>query len=114
MKIKGNLTDEANRLSSWVGKNCCTWKGVGCSYKTGHVVKLDLRNPIPAVVGTLLSGQVSPSLLDLNHLHYLDLSMNNMQISISLGSLKSLRYLDLSWSIFDATIPHNLGNLSRL
>ncbi|GMP93170.1 hypothetical protein CsSME_00043120 [Camellia sinensis var. sinensis] len=114
MKIKGNFTDEANRLSSWVGKNCCTWKGVGCSHKTGHVVKLDLRNPIPAAVGTLLSGQVSPSLLDLNHLHYLDLSMNNMQISISLGSLKSLRYLDLSWSIFDATIPHNLGNLSRL
>ncbi|GMP93171.1 hypothetical protein CsSME_00043120 [Camellia sinensis var. sinensis] len=85
MKIKGNFTDEANRLSSWVGKNCCTWKGVGCSHKTGHVVKLDLRNPIPAAVGTLLSG-----------------------------SLKSLRYLDLSWSIFDATIPHNLGNLSRL
>ncbi|KAI7994573.1 Receptor-like protein 34 [Camellia lanceoleosa] len=114
MKIKGNLTDEANRLSSWVGKNCCTWKGVGCSHKTGHVVKLDLRNPIPATVGTLLSGQVSPSLLDLNHLHYLDLSMNDMQISNSLGSLKSLRYLDLSGSIFDATIPHNLGNLSRL
>ncbi|CAL5354728.1 receptor-like protein EIX2 [Camellia sinensis] len=114
MKIKGNLIDDANRLSSWVGKNCCTWKGVGCSHKTDHIVKLDLRNPIPTAVGTLLSGQLSPSLLNLNHLHYLDLSMNNMQISISLGYLKSLRYLDLSWSIFDATIPHNLGNLSRL
>ncbi|XP_028081563.1 receptor-like protein EIX1 [Camellia sinensis] len=112
MKIKGNLTDEANRLSSWVGKDCCTWKGVGCSSKTGHVVKLDLHNPIFG--GNKLGGQVSPSLLDLNHLHYLDLSGNNIQISNSLGSLKSLRYLDLSWSIFDATIPHNLGNLSRL
>ncbi|CAL5430552.1 unnamed protein product [Camellia sinensis] len=125
MKFKGNLTDEANRLSSWVGEDCCTWKGVGCSSKTGHVVKLDLRNPIriPSWIFSgdysnfemnKLGGQISPSLLDLNHLHYLDLSMNDMQISNSLGSLKSLRYLDLSWSIFDATIPHNLGNLSRL
>ncbi|THG11845.1 hypothetical protein TEA_000400 [Camellia sinensis var. sinensis] len=125
MKFKGNLIDEANRLSSWVGEDCCTWKGVGCSSKTGHVVKLDLRNPIrkPSWIFSSdysnfemnkLGGQISPSLLDLNHLHYLDLSMNDMQISNSLGSLKSLRYLDLSWSIFNATIPHNLGNLSRL
>ncbi|CAL5428166.1 unnamed protein product [Camellia sinensis] len=126
MKIKGNLTDEANRLSSWVGKDCCTWKGVGCSNKTGHVVKLDLQNPIPAKFGHTthyndpifkmneLSGQVSPSLLDLNHLRYLDLSMNNMQISNSFASLKSLRYLDLSSSISDETIPPHLGNLSRL
>ncbi|KAL7164374.1 hypothetical protein ACSBR2_040311 [Camellia fascicularis] len=61
-----------------------------------------------------LGGQISPFLPDLNHLYYLDLSMNDMQISNSLGSLKSLRYLDLSWSIFNATIPHHLGNLSRL
>ncbi|KAI7993570.1 putative leucine-rich repeat receptor-like protein kinase [Camellia lanceoleosa] len=128
MKIKGNLTDEANRLSSWVGKDCCTWKGVGCSNETGHVVKLDLRNPIPATYKdgpftadfdpifkmNALRGRVSPSLLDLNHLHYLDLSMNNMRMPNSLGSLKSLRYLDLSGSIFNATIPHHLGNLSRL
>ncbi|KAI7993647.1 Receptor-like protein 34 [Camellia lanceoleosa] len=119
MKFKGNLTDYANRLSSWVGKDCCTWKGVGCSKKTGHVVKLDLHNPIqdpidPNFEMNQLGGQISPSLPNLNHLYYLDLSMNDMQISNSLGSLKSLRYLDLSWSIFNATIPHHLGNLSRL
>ncbi|CAL5354722.1 hypothetical protein CsSME_00043096 [Camellia sinensis var. sinensis] len=112
MKIKGNLTDEANRLSSWVGKDCCTWKGVGCSNKTGHVVKLDLQNPNFKM--NKLRGQISPSLLDLNHLHYLDLSWNDIQISNSLGSLKSLRYLDLSCSFLTATIPHHLGNLSRL
>ncbi|KAI7994915.1 Receptor-like protein EIX2 [Camellia lanceoleosa] len=55
MKIKGNLADEANRLSSWVGKDCCTWEGVGCSSKTGHVVKLDLHNPIFG--GNKLGGQ---------------------------------------------------------
>ncbi|GMP94737.1 hypothetical protein CsSME_00044073 [Camellia sinensis var. sinensis] len=119
MKFKGNLTDYANRLSSWVGKDCCMWKGVGCSKKTGHVVKLDLHNPIPDPIDpnfemNQLGGQISPSLLNLNHLYYLDLSMNDMQISNSLGYLKSLRYLDLSWSIFNETIPHHLGNLSRL
>ncbi|KAI7994917.1 Receptor-like protein 34 [Camellia lanceoleosa] len=119
MKIKGNLEDYANRLSSWVGKDCCTWKGVGCSNKTGHVVKLDLRNPNfhnygPTIEKNILGGQISPSLLNLNHLHYLDLSMNIINISISLGSLKSLRYLDLSWSLLTVTIPHHLGNLSRL
>ncbi|CAL5354732.1 unnamed protein product [Camellia sinensis] len=61
MKFKGNLTDEANRLSSWVGKDCCTWKGVGCSNKTGHVVKLDLRNPIPMPFGLLTADNYDPN-----------------------------------------------------
>ncbi|GMP94738.1 hypothetical protein CsSME_00044074 [Camellia sinensis var. sinensis] len=105
MKFKGNLTDYANRLSSWVGKDYCMWKGVGCSKKTGHVVKLDLHNPIPYPIHS-----IDPNF----EMNQLDLSMNHMQISNSLGSLKSLRYLDLSWSIFDEMIPHHLGNLSRL
>ncbi|GMP93183.1 hypothetical protein CsSME_00043129 [Camellia sinensis var. sinensis] len=131
IEFKGKLKDDANRLSTWVGKDCCLWKGVGCSRKTGHVVKLDLRNPIPfdSYKGDFiqhsanfdknrLGGEISPSLLILNHLSYIDLSMNNfsdMQFPEFLGSLKSLRYLDLSWSqFFSGIIPHHLGNLSRL
>ncbi|KAL7163454.1 hypothetical protein ACSBR2_039542 [Camellia fascicularis] len=94
-------------------------------------MKLDLRNPIPfdSYKGDFiqhsanfdknrLGGEISPSLLILNHLSYIDLSMNNfsdMQFPEFLGSLKSLRYLDLSWSqFFIGMIPHHLGNLSRL
>ncbi|GMP59352.1 hypothetical protein CsSME_00022657 [Camellia sinensis var. sinensis] len=108
LNFKGSLKDHSNHLSSWVGQNCCTWKGVGCSKRTGHVMKLDLRNPTlfdDANYG--LGGKINPSLLDLKHLHYLDLSMNNfvgIQVPELLGSLKNLRYLNLS------PILHCLGN----
>ncbi|KAI7995497.1 Receptor-like protein EIX2 [Camellia lanceoleosa] len=139
LKFKGNLTDEANplsanRLSSWVGEDCCTWKGVGCSNKTGHVVKLDLRNPFAErgldvytrpkkghdayanFVMNKLGGQISPSLLNLNHLHYLDLSMNGMQNSIphNLGNLSRLQYLNLSNNYLSSPIPDTLGMLTSL
>ena len=47
IEFRGKLKDDANHLPTWVGKDCCLWKGVGCSRKTGHVMKLDLRHPIP-------------------------------------------------------------------
>ncbi|THG00113.1 hypothetical protein TEA_012409 [Camellia sinensis var. sinensis] len=122
MKFKGNLTDEANRLSSWVvGKDCCTWKGVSCSEKTGHVVKLDLHNPIsddhdPNFQMNQLGGQISPSLLDLNHLNYLDLSMNSFYgpLPSSLGRLSYLRVLDTGDNQLNGSIPISLGQLSKL
>ncbi|KAI7996033.1 Receptor-like protein EIX2 [Camellia lanceoleosa] len=114
IEFRGKLKHDANRLSTWVGKDCCLWKGVSCSRKIGHVMKLDLRNPIPfdSYKGDFiqhsanfdknrLRGEISPSLLVLNHLSYIDLSMNNfsdMQFLEFLGFLTSLRYLDLSWS----------------
>ncbi|KAG5565125.1 hypothetical protein RHGRI_001123 [Rhododendron griersonianum] len=113
--FKENLTDEAHRLRSWVGKDCCTWKGVGCSWRTGHVIKLHLRNPIPSNGYNYvdyginkLTGEMTPSFVDLKHLSYLDLSGNNISGLDFLGSLKSLRYLSLS------SEPYVLCNLSRL
>ncbi|GMP59351.1 hypothetical protein CsSME_00022657 [Camellia sinensis var. sinensis] len=118
LNFKGSLKDHSNHLSSWVGQNCCTWKGVGCSKRTGHVMKLDLRNPTlfdDANYG--LGGKINPSLLDLKHLHYLDLSMNNfvgIQVPELLGSLKNLRYLNLSFAGFKGNFPCHLGNLTSL
>lgn len=86
LAFKRSIThDPAGRLASWQeGKgDCCRWRGVRCSNQTGHVLGLHLRNVIRNVYRddprpTLLSGHISPSLLYLQRLEYLDLSMNNI------------------------------------
>ncbi|XP_059436261.1 receptor-like protein EIX2 [Corylus avellana] len=122
--FKYNLTDPSGRLSSWVGEDCCNWLGVGCDNNTGNVVKLDLRNPFSYFDDqyqpynkSCLRGKISSSLLDLKHLRYFDLSLNNFtgaNIPKFLGSLENLRYFNLSFSMFSGVIPPHLGNLSRL
>ncbi|CAD6341852.1 unnamed protein product [Miscanthus lutarioriparius] len=120
LAFRDGLSDPANRLSSWGGDNCCEWKGVQCSNTTGHVVKLDLQGPgcDDSVLGKqVLGGNISSSLVGLQHLQYLDLSCNRfsmVKIPEFLGSLHELRYLDLSMSSLVGRIPPHLGNLSNL
>ena len=64
-----------------------------------------------------MGGKISPSLLNLKYLSYLDLSQNNFEginIPNFLGSLESLNYLNLSFPLFTGVIPPHLGNLSKL
>nr|XP_043620168.1 receptor-like protein EIX1 [Erigeron canadensis] len=119
--FKQSLIDRLNRLSTWTGVECCQWEGVGCDRRNGHVVKLDLRTPVSFTGRTVyannwLVGEVSPSLLNLTHLLYLDLSVNNFSGDIPefLGAFSYLEYLNLSHSGFGGVVPHRLGNLSRL
>lgn len=120
LKFRAGLSDPANRLSSWVGDNCCQWKGVHCSNRSGHVVKLDLQGPDcdnSVISMQVLGGKISSSLIGLPHLQYLDLSCNRfdkVKIPEFLGSLHGLRYLDLSLSSLIGRIPPQLGNLSNL
>ncbi|CAK9166550.1 unnamed protein product, partial [Ilex paraguariensis] len=126
LKFKEHLKDPSDRLSSWVGEDCCRWMGIGCSNRTGNVVQLDLKNydcymesrsDAEAYISSCLGGEISTSLLDLKYLKYLDLSMNNFQgipIPGFLGSLEKLRYLNLSYASFGEMIPPHLGNLSSL
>ncbi|KAE8720988.1 F7O18.2 protein [Hibiscus syriacus] len=130
LKFKNDLIDPSNTLSSWVkGVDCCDWYGVVCRNSTGHVHQLHLTAPVSAPYhdGTLaewedygrsaLGGNINPSLLELQHLNWLDLSNNNfssIQIPEFLGLLGSLTYLNLSKAGFLGAIPHNLGNLSEL
>lgn len=62
------------------------------------------------------SGKLSPALLELKHLRYLDLSnedtFSETQIPSFLGSMRKLLYLRLFG--FSGEIPSHLGNLSML
>ncbi|KAK4383669.1 Receptor-like protein EIX1 [Sesamum angolense] len=118
LDFKNGLNDPENVLSSWRGADCCGWRGIVCDNVTGSVTVIDLHNPYQLGYGLWnLSGEIRPSLVQLESLKHLDLSSNEfggIPIPEFLGSLKNLQYLNLSNSGFSGTIPPNLGNLSRL
>ncbi|KAL8244681.1 hypothetical protein R6Q59_010939 [Mikania micrantha] len=143
LKFKQSVYDEFGMLSSWAGKDCCQWKGVGCDAATGSVVSLCLAGQNiwnsyyfpesnPADVDSsdndedyyhfgkdcyLVGDQLSTSLAELRNLRYLDLSGNDFRksrIPEFIGSLKHLSYLNLSNAGFSGTIPPHIGNLSEL
>ncbi|XBH67003.1 hypothetical protein VPH35_095454 [Triticum aestivum] len=125
---KGITSDGADILASWEGYDCCRWRGISCSNRTGHVIKLHLRNTFPGPDAynyngcddaNSLFGKISPSLLSLKNLEHMDLSMNcllgpNSHIPQFLGSMDNLRYLNLSGIPFTGRVPSQLGNLSKL
>ncbi|KAM0042964.1 putative endo-polygalacturonase [Helianthus debilis subsp. tardiflorus] len=133
-QLKNNLIDHTNRLSSWVGKDCCSWSGVVCNNITGNVQEIHLRGPDDGFHGhchgpydtddeleeaskQMLGGTISPSVTKLLQLMYFNLSCNDfglIPIPSFFGSFQSLRYLNISKSQFSGEIPHQLGNLSTL
>ncbi|KAK1666300.1 hypothetical protein QYE76_054459 [Lolium multiflorum] len=102
-------------LVSWQKRHhdCCRWTGITCSKETGHVTELDIG-------GTRLVGQISPSLISLEHLEYLNLNNtlllgpNGLVFPEFLCSLHNLRHLDLSGTPFSGRVPAQLANLSKL
>ncbi|KAL6283042.1 hypothetical protein ACE6H2_013971 [Prunus campanulata] len=141
LSFKQDLTDPSGTLSSWVGHDCCRWKGILCNNLTGHVTKVDLRKQVgffgksrllsiapideedwkelayERSSNSSLGGKINPSLLSLKHLIYLDLSKNNFHgipIPKFFGQLKSLQYLNVSFASFAGEVPSSLGNLSNL
>ncbi|KAL6198716.1 hypothetical protein ACLB2K_028505 [Fragaria x ananassa] len=122
LSFKGDVSDRSGRLSSWVGLDCCRWKGISCNNHTGHVARMDLRNPkydpLNGFNGkTSLRGKINPSFLSLKSLYYLDLSGNDFEgrrIPNFFGKLTRLRHLNISYASFKGEIPPALGNLSNL
>ncbi|GJY35101.1 leucine-rich repeat protein [Tanacetum coccineum] len=134
IQFKNKLIDQANRLSSWTGNDCCSWSGVVCDNFTGHVLEIRLRGPDDGTKGhchgsydtddeleeaskQMLGGNISSSLLKLVQLRYLDLSCNDFKlipIPAFIGSLENLTYLNMSKSQFGGEVPQKLGNLYRL
>jgi hypothetical protein len=121
LEFKKAITiDHEDMLGSWQPDDdrgdCCQWDHVHCSNLKGHVIQLQLAD-YSGSGG--LTGEISRSLLSLQHLELLDLAGNSLQgrtgkIPEFLGSLGNLRYLDLSLVPFSSSVPPQLGNLSKL
>ncbi|KAM7512685.1 hypothetical protein LguiB_011560 [Lonicera macranthoides] len=125
LEFKQGIVDDYGILSSWGPdkKDCCKWRGVKCSNRTGHVIVLDLQNRdqqshpfAPNLFYHFLRGKIGSSLLQLQHLKHLDLSNNDFgsRIPEFLGSLSRLLYLNLGNAYFHGEIPHQIGNLTNL
>ncbi|KAM3684007.1 hypothetical protein ACJW31_11G009200 [Castanea mollissima] len=117
LSFKKGVTDDSGRLSSWVGEDCCQWRGVECNNQTGHVTKLDLSCEKNRDRQSCSFGKISSSLIHLKHLNYLDLSWNNIAHIHNpevFGMLENLMYLSLFYAQFPKEILPHLGNLSGL
>nr|TKR97371.1 hypothetical protein D5086_0000213640 [Populus alba] len=114
LKLKDDLVDKNDHLSSWgTGSDCCNWTGVRCNNRTGHVYSLQLNQH--ADYSIQFKGDISSHLLELKHLAYLDMStVSATSIPQFIGSLKHLMHLDMFHCGLTGTIPHQLGNLTRL
>ncbi|KAM2156710.1 hypothetical protein ACFX1R_042364 [Malus domestica] len=116
-KSASRSPDAYPKVSSWKpaeggNSTCCSWEGVKCDEKTGHVIGLDLGS-------SCLHGFINSnsSLFRLVHLQRLNLSDNNFnysQIPTSIRNFPSLTHLDLSTSVFSGQVPSELSLLSKL
>ncbi|KAI3835776.1 hypothetical protein MKW92_025124 [Papaver armeniacum] len=134
LAFKSSLDDPSDRLSSWKEgvqhRNCCDWCGIVCSDESFHVISIDLRNTkLEDYINefsdsnyfdppsTSLTSKLSPSLLRINHLEYLDLSFNDFresELPFRFSKLTKLTNLDLSYTNFIASISMHFSNLSSL
>ncbi|XP_062028811.1 receptor-like protein EIX2 [Rosa rugosa] len=121
LQFKQGLVDKSNALASWKSeKDCCKWRGIACNNQTGHVTRLDFSfnyDPYLYSAEVPLSGEISPSLLELQYLNYLDLSyidFGENMIPKFIGSLSQLKELKLADANFSGPVPPQLGNLSNL
>ncbi|XP_040367844.1 receptor-like protein EIX1 isoform X2 [Rosa chinensis] len=118
LQFKQGFVDESNALASWKSeKDCCKWRGIACNNQTGHVTRLDFSFRYFNYTEVPLRGEISPSLLELQYLNYLDLSYNDfrgMIIPKFIGSLSQLKELRLGEANFSGPVPPQLGNLSNL
>ncbi|KAM5554377.1 hypothetical protein ABKV19_022651 [Rosa sericea] len=101
------------KISSWKSNSsCCSWDGVECDEKTGHVIGLDLSSS--CLYGSFSSNNTLFSLVHLQRLNLADNHFNFSQIPTSIRNFPRLRYLNLSYSVFSGHVPSEVSQLSEL
>ncbi|CAH8360464.1 unnamed protein product [Eruca vesicaria subsp. sativa] len=101
--FKSDLRDPDKKLESWNEDDYtpCTWNGVKCHPRTNRVTELNLD-------GFSLSGRIGRGLLQLQSLHKLSLSNNNLTGVINpnlISSLVNLKVVDLSGNGLSGPLP---------
>ncbi|KAB2597713.1 LRR receptor-like serine/threonine-protein kinase GSO1 [Pyrus ussuriensis x Pyrus communis] len=134
LAFKLGLVDDYNLLSSWGREehkqDCCNWAGIHCSNRTNHVTQLNLgwyylreadalqqKGQQESLDYYFQGKMMSPKLIELQHLKYLDLSsidFTGTQLPYFIGSLSNLRHLSLWEASFGGRFPSQVGNLTRL
>ncbi|KAM5574518.1 hypothetical protein ABKV19_013790 [Rosa sericea] len=92
--------------------SCCTWDGVECDERTGHVIGLDLRSS--CLYGSIHSNSSLFSLVHLQRLNLADNHFNYSQIPTSIRNFPGLTHLDLSTSVFSGRVPLEVSQLVKL
>ena len=95
LNFKRSVDDEHHHLlSDRDGSNCCGWDGVGCSNKTGHVLKLNITEVLETrwqyIIAPIFINDLFHSLSTLKYLHHLDLSYFTFKSTTILKSIGSL------------------------
>ncbi|XP_062025139.1 receptor-like protein 6 [Rosa rugosa] len=103
------------KVLSWksaAAKGCCSWDGVECDEKTGHVIGLDLSSS--CLSGSISSNNTLFRLVHLQRLNLADNNFNQSQIPTTIRNFRMLSYLNLSASSFSGQIPSEISHLSKL
>ena len=101
------------KTNSWInGTNCCTWNGITCDNKTGHVIGIDVS--CSQLQGTIHSNS---SLFSLQHLQRLNLSYNDFsgsKLSPKFGWFANMTHLNLTTCNLTGEVPYEISYLSKL
>ncbi|KAK4779721.1 hypothetical protein SAY87_015827 [Trapa incisa] len=108
--IKASLQDPNSALENWDENyvDPCLWSTITCS-DDGYIKIIQMPS-------LNLSGELSPSIINLTTLEQLFIQNNSIsgQIPAELGKLSKLQKLDLSQNSFTGGVPAELSNLKDL